>query len=101
MESINDTRILNGGIVNQIYNFPEKKVSASYDIQLTENFLVYVDNIIDVSADENSDEYKKYFNLSKISITNELFNSYDKYIKEKYEIDINYKALKSIKDYFN
>ena len=83
------------------YNFPEKKVSASYNIQLTENFLVFVDKIIDVTADENSEEYKKYFNLSKISITNELFNSYDKYIKEKYEIDINYKALKSIKDYFN
>ena len=73
----------------------------SYNIQLTENFLVYVDTIIDVSIDENSDEYKKYFNLSKISITNELFNTYDKYIKEKYKIDINYKALKTLKDYFN
>jgi len=101
LESINDTKILKDEIVNQIYNFPEKKVSASYNIQLTENFLIYVDRIIDVSADENSEEYKKYFNLSKISITNELFNTYDKYIKEKYKIDINYKALKSIKNYFN
>ena len=101
LESINDTKILKDEIVNQIYNFPEKKVSASYNIQLTENFLIYVDRIIGVSADENSEEYKKYFNLSKINITNELFNTYDKYIKEKYKIDINYKALKSIKDYFN
>ena len=101
LEGINDTKILKVGIVNQIYNFPEKKVSASYNIQLTENFLVYVDKIIDVNVDENSDDYKKYFNLTKISVTNELFNTYDKYIKEKYEIDINYKALKSIKDYFN
>ena len=101
LESINDTKILKDEIVNQIYNFPEKKVSASYNIQLTENFLIYVDRIIGVSADENSEEYKKYFNLSKINITNELFNTYDKYIKEKYKIDINYKALKSIKNYFN
>ena len=101
MESINDTKILKDGIVSQIYNFPQKKVNASYNIQLTENFLVYINKIIDVAADENSDEYKKYFNLSKISITNELFNTYDRHIKEKYKIDINYKALKSIKDYFN
>ena len=101
MESINDTRILNVGIVNQIYYFPENKVSASYNIQLTENFLVYVDKIINVSIDINSDEYEKYFKLSKISMTNELFNTYDKYIKEKYKIDINHKALKTIKDYFN
>ena len=101
LESKNDNKILKDGIVNQIYNFPEKKVSASYNIQLTENFLVYVYKIKNVTADGNSNEYKKYFNLSKISLTNELFNTYDKYIKEKYEIDINYKALKSIKDHFN
>ena len=99
--NINDTDILKAGIVSQIYNFPEKKVSASYDSQLTENYLVFIDKITDVSIDQNSDEYKKYFNLSKIRITNELFNTYDNYIKEKYKIDINYKALKTIKDYFN
>ena len=101
LENINDTKLLKAGIVNQIYNFPEKQVSASYNIQLTENFLVYINKIIDVSVDENSDEYDKYFKLSKIRITNELFSNYDKYIKEKYEIDINYKALKTVKDYFN
>ena len=101
LDSINDTKFLEAGIVNQIYNFPEKKVSASYNIQLTENFLVYVDKITNVSLDENSDEYKKYFKLAKINITNELFNTYDKHIKDKYKIDINYKSLKTIRDYFN
>ena len=101
LKSINDTDILKAGIVSQIYNFPEKKVSASYNNQLTENYLVFIDKISDAFIDENSDEYKKYFNLSKLSITNELFNTYDNYIKEKYKIDINYKALKTIKDYFN
>ena len=101
LENINDTKILKDSIVNQIYNFPEKKVSASYNIQLTENFLVYVDKIVDVSLDENSDQYEKYFKLAKISITNELFNTYDKHIKDKYKIHINYKSLKTIKDYFN
>ena len=101
MESINDTKILKDGIVNQIYNFPEKKVSASYNIQLTENFLVYVNKIKNVTADGNSNEYKKYFNLSKNSASNVLFNTYDNYIKNKYEIDINYNALKIVKNYFN
>ena len=35
LENINDNKILESGIVNQIYNFPEKKVSASYNIELT------------------------------------------------------------------
>ena len=68
---------------------------------LSQIFLIYIDSVISVSINENSDEYEKYFRLSKISITNGLFNTYDSYIKKKYEIEINYKALKTVKNYFN
>ena len=88
-------------MISQIYNFAEKKVNLAYDAQSDEGYLVYVDKIIKVSIDKNSDEYEKYFKLSKIKMTNELFNTYDRYIKEIYEIDINYKALKTVKNYFN
>jgi hypothetical protein len=101
LDNLNDAKTLDDHIVSKIYTFPEKEVNLIFNAELTENFLVYIDEVMNASIDENSDEYEKYFNLSKISITNELFNTYDKYIKEKYEIDINYKALKSIKDYFN
>ena len=101
LENINDSKILNNNIVSQIYNFAEKKVNLAYDAQSDEGYLVYVDKIIKVSIDKNSDEYEKYFKLSKIKMTNELFNTYDRYIKEIYEIDINYKALKTVKNYFN
>ena len=43
----------------------------------------------------------KYLNLSKVSATKNLFNTYDIYIRNKYKVDINYKALKTIKNYFN
>ena len=39
--------------------------------------------------------------LSKIKIANELFNTYDNHIRNKYKIDINYKALETVKSYFN
>ena len=68
---------------------------------LSEIFLIYIDKIMSASIYENSDEYEKYFKLSKISMTNGLFNTYDSYIKKKYEIEINYKALKTVKNYFN
>ena len=57
--------------------------------------------IENVSIDEKSDEYEKYLGLSKIKITNGLFNTYDNFIKGKYKIDINYKALNSVKNYLN
>ena len=68
---------------------------------MSENFLIYIDKVNNVNIDENSEEYENYFKLSKINISGRLFNTYDEYIKKKYEIDINYKALKEVKNYFN
>ena len=101
LDSLNDNRVLKNELVNQIYTIPEKKIIILNDIGLTENFLVYIDKIENVSIDEKSDEFNKYLNLSKVEITNTLFNTYDNYIKEKYKIDINYKALNTVKSYFN
>jgi hypothetical protein len=101
LENLSDNKILKKQFVNQIYAFPEKKIIVANDIELSENFLIYIEKIISASINENSDEYQKYLKLSKISITNGLFNTYDNYIKKKYEIDINYKVLKTVKNYFN
>ena len=68
---------------------------------MTENYLIYIDKIENVTIDEKSEEYTKYLNLSRKKIANNLFITYDKYIKKKYEIDINYKALDVVKNYFN
>tara|TARA_B100000029_G_scaffold504996_1_gene584874 strand:- start:1819 stop:3267 length:1449 start_codon:yes stop_codon:yes gene_type:complete len=101
LEGLKDNKILKEPIVNKIYSFPEKKIFLANNIELTETFLIYTDKILHASIDVDSDEYKKYFNLSKISASNVLFNTYDNYIKNKYEIDINYNALKIVKNYFN
>ena len=50
---------------------------------------------------ENSEEYQKYLDLSRIKITEELYNTYDNYIKKRYEIDINYQTLDELKNRFN
>ena len=97
----NDDKILKKEIVNQIYTFPEKKVIIVNDIGLSENFLIYIDKIKNVTIDENPEEYQKYFNLSKNQIVSELYNTYENYIQKKYKIDINYQALDTIKNYFN
>ena len=100
LKNKNDDEILGKELINQIYNFAEKKIIVIHNIDLTENFLIYIDKIENVNIDEKSDKYKKYANLSKIKLKNEIFNTYDLYIKKKYKIDINYKALDTVKNYF-
>ena len=99
LENRNDDSILKKGIVEQIYSYSDKKVVVVTDIGLTQNFLVYIDSIENVTIDKNLEDQKKYSILSKDKIVTSLYNTYDAYLKNKYEIDINYKALEGIKNY--
>jgi peptidyl-prolyl cis-trans isomerase D len=100
LENQNDNKILKKEMINQIYAFPEKKIIVIADIGLRESFLIYIDKIENVQVDQGSEDYKKYFNLSKIQIAGNLYNTYDSYLKYKYKININQKALDSIKNNF-
>ena len=87
-------------LVNQIYAFSENRVIVVTDIDLSENFLIYIDKIDNKSIDRKSEDYNKYFNLSKIKMVSNLYKTYDTYLKNKYEININHKALDAVKNYF-
>ena len=100
LESQNDDKVLKKELIEQIYKYSEKRVIVVADIDLSENFLIYIDKIENTSIDINLDDYETYFNSSKIRITNSLFNTYDSYLRNKYKININHNALNDVKNYF-
>ena len=80
----------------------KKKIIVVSDMNFSENFLVYIDKIDNVKIKKNNlEEYQKYLDLSKIRITNDLYNTYDNYIRKRYKIDVNYQALDVVKNRLN
>ena len=100
LENLNDDKVLKLELIKQIYAFSENKVIIVSDIEFLEIFLIYIDKIEHVSVDKNSENYNKYFNLSKNEISDDLYNTYNSYLKNKYKVNINYKALDNTKNYF-
>ena len=96
----NDNSLLKQNLVDQIYSFPKKKVVVISEFDLSENYLVYIDNIKNKTITKNSEDYNKYLRLTKLEMINRVYNSYDKYLRAKYEIEINHKALKRVKNFF-
>ena len=101
LKNQNDDVLLKKELINQIYAFSEKKIIVVNEIGFSENYLIYIDKIENVSISENSEEYAKYSNLAKLNLTNSMYNTYDNYLGERYKIDINYQAVDTIKNYFN
>lgn len=100
LESKNDNKALKKDIVNQIYKFPGKRVIIVYDANFSENYLIYIDKVENKSINKNSDDYKKYVKISREKVKKNLYKTYDAYLNNKYEIDINYKALDGVSNYF-
>tara|TARA_B100000029_G_scaffold47513_1_gene43598 strand:+ start:193 stop:1638 length:1446 start_codon:yes stop_codon:yes gene_type:complete len=93
LKNKNDNKKLNKDLVDQIYTYPKNKVIAVSDLGMSKNYLVYIDKVENVSIDESSPDYQNYLKISEARIRNSLYNTYDKYLSKKYEIDINHKAL--------
>ena len=94
-----DERKIKKKLVEQIYSYPENKVMLATDVNFAEIYLVYVNKIEHVSIANKTKDYEKYSNLSKGRIINSVYNTYDAHLNKKYNVDINYKALESIKNY--
>ena len=97
--SLNDDKKLNKDFVAQIYKLPESSMMVITNQNLTENYLVYIKSIKNSYIKKDDENYDKYLNLVKVKLTSSIYNTYDLYLKNKYKIDINYKVLKSLKNY--
>ena len=101
LKNIDDDSILKKEVVNQVYSFAEKNIIIVNDIDFSENYLIYIDKVENVTIDESSDEYEKYLKMTENRMATDLFNTYDQYLTNMHKIEINYQALDEIKNYFN
>ena len=99
IKNLNDDKNLNKDFVAQIYKLPETSIMVITDPSITENYLVFVKSVENSYIKKDDKNYDKYLNLSKVKLTSSIYNTYDLYLKNKYEININHKALKSINNY--
>ena len=86
----------------------QKDIEIKYESQLSniESQIANVNSelkniqldIENTSIKKTSENYKKYYNLAKVKIASNVYNSYDTYLRNKYEIEINRNALEKIKN---
>ena len=97
LENLNDNKELTENLVKQIYSYPEEKVILVADMGLSEVYLVYIDEVENVTISKESEDYKKYLKLSKAKMVTDLYAAYDSYLQKKYKVEINYNAFDNLK----
>lgn len=100
INSIRDNNFFSTKSNKQIFGLREKNFTLVNEIEKNKTFLVWVKEIQKPSLDKTSGEYNKYYHETIIGLKNNIYSSFDHYINQKYKVEINYKTLEKLKNYF-
>ena len=100
INGIRDNNFFSTKSNNQIFKLGEKNFTIVDEIKKNKTFLIWVKEIQKPELDKTSAEYKKYHHKTVISLQNNIYPSFDQYINQKYKVEINYKTLERLKNYF-
>ena len=99
IKNINDTNKFTIDSVSLIYSLNLNNFSLVSD-KNNNIYLIRIKNIYENSLDTNSDEIKFFANKTNKKLRDNLYNSYDFLLNEKYKIEVNEKTLDRMKNYF-
>ena len=99
INSIKDTSKFTRDSVNLLYSMNINNFSLISD-KKNNIYLVKIKNIYENNLSKNSKEIKTFSNQTNLKIRDDLYNSYDFLLNEKYKVKINQKTLDRMKNYF-
>ena len=99
INNINDTNKFTVDSVRLIYSLNLNNFSLVSD-KNNNVYLVKIKNIYENNLDKNSEEIKFFGNKTNKMLRDNLYNSYDFLLNEKYKIEVNQKTLDRMKNYF-
>jgi len=97
--SIKDTKKFTSDSVKLLYSLSTNNFSLVSD-KKSNVYLVKIKNIYENNLSKNSGEIKMFADQTNINLKNNLYNSYDLLLNEKYKIEINQNTLDRMKNYF-
>ena len=100
INGIRDNNFFSTKSNNQIFQLREKNFTIVDEIEKNKTFLILVREIQKPSLNKTSDEYSEYYHETIIGLKNNIYSSFDHYINQKYKVEINYKTLERLKNYF-
>ena len=100
INNISDNNFFSKKSNRLIFSLGEKSFTLVNEIEKNKTFLVWIKEIQKPSLDKASDEYNKYYYEAIIGLKNNIYSSFDHYINQKYKVEINYKTLERLKNYF-
>ena len=99
LNSVRDNKKFDINSVELLYSLPINSFTLIYDGN-NKIYLTKINNFDDVSLDSNSQSYKEAIEKENTRIKNSILKSYDLFLNDKYNVNVNQTAINNVKNLF-
>ena len=92
--------IFSEGIIKRIFLTKDGKVDLITDNTLTKSFLILAINSEYKDLKKNSNDYEQYEAKARLNLINEIYQSHDNSLNEKYKVELNQRTIERVKNSF-
>ena len=99
LNSIKDNNKFEINSVQMLYSLPLKSITLIND-EKNNIYLAKINNYDDLNEEINPKDYEKFSSKENTEIRNNILKSYDLFLNQKYDVDINQVAINNVKNLF-
>ena len=100
INNLKQNDIFSEAIIKRIFLTKDGKIDLITDNTLTKSFLVLAINTEYKNLKKDSNEYEKYEAKARLNLINEIYQSHDNNLNEKYDVKLNQKTIDRVKNSF-
>ncbi len=99
IDSINDDKKFNNNSLKILYALPKNSFALASDKENNIYLVKKIGSKIN-KINEKNDKYLKFFDEQISFKKNEILSEYDKFLTDKYQVELNEKSIDIVKNYF-
>ena len=93
-------KFLNESIIKRIFLMKDGTVDLITDSALKENFLVFSIKTNFKNIKKNTNEFEKYEAKARLNLVNNIYQTYDSNLNQKYKVELNQRTIDRVKNSF-
>ena len=100
ISSLKQNEVFEDGLIKRIYLTKDGEVNLITNSTLTKSFLISTKNTEYKTLDKNSNEFEKYEAKARLNLINDIYQSYDESVNQKYKVELNQRTIDRVKNSF-
>lgn len=100
LKNLNNNEVFSKSLIKSIFKSKDGEINLITDSTLTKNFVILTEKTRYIKLKKESEKYIEYKSKAKLAFANNIFNSYDRSLNNKYNINLNQQAIDRIKNSF-